>query len=193
MVLVHVTRTSYVVGMNSDNPSGADNQQGRLEAYLSGFADGEGSFSIGVIRRPDLRFGFQLIHEFRVSQNAERTIVLERFRETLGCGSIRANDLHRASDRTQVFVVRRRQDLLEHVIPFFERNPLLSEKHQTFTTFAFIVRSMAKGLLLEYEGFAELVRAAFTMNGEGSYRRWKLSDVIGDQNPQRLYAEHPGG
>jgi hypothetical protein len=44
----------------SDNPSGEpDNQQGRLEAYLSGFVDGEGTFSVGVTRRPDLEFGFR--------------------------------------------------------------------------------------------------------------------------------------
>jgi hypothetical protein len=179
--------------MSSDNPSGADNQQGRLEAYLSGFADGEGSFSIGVTRRPDLRFGFQLIHEFRVSQNAERAAVLERFRDALGCGQIRDNDRHRASDRTRVFVVRRRRDLLQRVIPFFERNPLLSDKREDFSTFASIVRAMEQGLHLNREGFTRLVCLAFGMNANGAYRRWKLSDVIGVQNPQRLYAEHPEG
>ena len=179
--------------MGSDNPIGADNQQGRLESYLSGFADGEGSFSVGVSRRPDLKFGYQLVPEFRVSQNGERSSVLELFRETLYCGSIRINDRHRASDQTLVFVVRRRSDLLERVIPFFIRNPLLSEKRETFERFAIIVRSMEARNHLESTGFERLVLLAFEMNGEGRYRRWTLEDVLGRQNPQRLYARHPEG
>ena len=37
------------------------------------------------------------------------------------------------------------KDLLERVIPFFERNPLLSCKQEEFATFARIVRAMANG------------------------------------------------
>ncbi len=178
--------------MSSDKPIGADDQQGRLESYLSGFADGEGSFSVGVTRRLDLQNGFQLVPEFRVSQNGERATVLSLYREVLGCGSIRQNDRNRLSDRTLVFVVRRRSDLLERVIPFFIRNPLLSEKKFTFDKFATIVTQMEAGTHLTRSGFERLVRLAFEMNGDGRYRRWALGEVIGIQNPQRLYAGHSG-
>ena len=33
--------------MGSENPIGADNQQERLDAYLAGFVDGEGTFVTG--------------------------------------------------------------------------------------------------------------------------------------------------
>jgi hypothetical protein len=174
--------------MNSDNPIGADNQQGRLESYLSGFADGEGSFSVGLTRRPDLENGFQLVPEFRVSQNGERANVLELFRATLECGSIRINDRGRSSDRTLVFVVRRRSHLIERVIPFFIRNPLLSSKGETFDLFATIVHEMERGIHLTPPGFERLVRIAFQMNEGGRYRRWTIEEVLGNQNPQRLYA-----
>src|SRR3970040_134317 len=88
--------------MSSNKPIGADDQQGRLESYLSGFADGEGSFSVGVTRRLDLVNGYQHVPEFRVSQNGERATVLSLYREVLGCGSIRQNDRNRLSDRTLV-------------------------------------------------------------------------------------------
>ena len=178
--------------MCSENPTGdPDNQQGRLDAYLCGFADGEGSFSIGVTRRPDLRFGFQLVPEFRVSQNSERASVLEVFRERLGCGRILPNHRSRESDRSMVLVVRRRGDLVECVIPFFNRNPILSEKRRTFDLFEGIVTAMVAGRHLTRDGFVELVHSAFEMNGHGRYRRWRIEDVIGTQNPQRLHAEHP--
>lgn len=178
--------------MSSENPTGdADDQQGRLEAYLAGFVDGEGCFSVGVTRRPDLPFGYRLVPEFRVSQNAERATVLETLRAVLECGRIVENDRSRASDRTHVFVVRRRRDLVERIIPFFERNPLLSEKRVEFGTFRAILQAMMAKEHLERRGFERLVRLAFAMNGGGRYRKTTLGDVVGRENPQRLYAEHP--
>jgi hypothetical protein len=168
-----------------------DNQQGRLEAYLSGFVDGEGTFSVGVQRRADLPFGFQLVPEFRVSQNTERALVLQVLRDVLGCGRIVENDRRRASDRTHVLVVRNRADLISKVIPFFDRNPLLSDKQRTYVSFKTIVTAMAAGEHLDRRGFHMLVRLAFTMNGDGCYRKWTLDDVIGSENPQRLHAGHP--
>ena len=108
--------------MGSENSTGADNQQERLDAYLAGFVDGEGSFHVAVQRNPSTRVGLQLVPEFRVSQAPERRRVLDLLAERLECGHLRAN--HRGTkDTTLVFVVRNRRDLLTKVIPFFERQP----------------------------------------------------------------------
>ncbi len=88
-----------------------------------------------------------------------------------------------------VYVVRRRLDLQERVIPFFNRNPLLSEKQRTSEIFADIVHSMGAGEHMSGAGFDRLVRLAFQMNGDGRYRKWELEEIVGTQNPQRLYAE----
>ena len=77
------------------------------------------------------------------------------------------------------------------MIPFFERNPLLSEKRESFEAFREIVQSIPTGEHLERAGFERLVRLACTMNGEGRYRKTSLEDVVGRENPQRLHAEHP--
>src|SRR3974377_1940989 len=107
----------------SDNATGAANQQERLDSYIAGFVDGEGSFHVAIQKNPSTRAGWQLVPEFRVSQDVSRATVLALILARTGCGAIREN--HRGSnDHTLVFVVRRRADLLEHVIPFFERNPL---------------------------------------------------------------------
>ena len=154
----------------SDNLSGADNQQERLDPYIAGFVDGEGSFHVAVQRNPSTRVGRQLVPEFRVSQNRERRQVLDLIQARLGCGRILEN--HRGSnDSTLVLVVRRRDDLLERVIPFFERQPLLSSKQGEFLRFRQIVLAMAEGTHLSSEGFERLRDLAFTMNGGGRYRR----------------------
>ena len=156
--------------MCSENPVGADNQQERLDAYIAGFVDGEGSFHVAICRNEGTRAGWQLVPEFHVSQNAERREVLDLIAERLGCGRIREN--HRtSSDTTLVFVVRKREDLLTRVIPFFETQPLLSSKQREFLTFARVVRAMDRGAHLTADGFRMLVVDALSMNGGGRYRR----------------------
>lgn len=173
--------------MGSENPSSADNQQERLDAYIAGFVDGEGSFHVAICRNESTRAGWQLVPEFHVSQNAERREVLDLIRQRLGCGRIQEN--HRAtSDTTLVFVVRKREDLLTRVIPFFEAQPIVSSKQRDLETFAYIVRAMARGEHLTAEGFEALVALALSMNGGGRYRRVHQRGI---QNPQRPYAEHP--
>jgi hypothetical protein len=164
--------------MGSDNPCGADNQQERLDAYIAGFVDGEGSFHVAIARSKSTRAGWQLVPEFHVSQNAERREVLDLVHVRLGCGYVREN--HRSStDSTLVFVVRRREDLLTRVIPFFETQPFLSSKQREFLVFARIVRAMAQGEHLNAEGFASLVTLALSMNGGGRYRRVHGSNASG--------------
>ena len=160
----------------SENVTGADNQQERLDGYIAGYVDGEGSFSVVVNRNPTCKSGFQLVPEFHVSQNGDRAQVLGLIRARLGdCGYIKPNG---RKDRALVFVVRRREDLLERVIPFFERQPLLSSKQIDFEKFARIVRAMALGHHRTASGFQELLREALSMNGDGRFRRVRWQELI---------------
>ncbi len=156
--------------MCSDNLPGAVNQQERLDAYIAGFVDGEGSFSVAIQRNPTCRVGWQLLPEFHVSQNPERRQVLDTIQHRLGCGRIHEN--HRGSrDASLVLVVRRRTDLVNRVVPFFEAQPLISSKQEDFFRFARIVRAMEEGMHLTPRGFDELRAVALSMNGGGRYRR----------------------
>jgi hypothetical protein len=168
--------------------SGADNQQERLNSYIAGYVDGEGSFSVSVQRNRTCRVGFQLVPEFHVSQNGDRAQVLELIRRQLGCGYIKPNSRR---DRAVVLVVRDRQALLERVIPFFEGNPLLSSKQADFEKFAAVVRGMALDHHRTDAGFRRLLEIALSMNGRGRYRKVRWNELVAAQNPQRLYAE-PG-
>ena len=136
-------------------------------------------------RNPSCRLGFQLVPEFHVSQNGERDQVLELIRERLGCGYIKPNSKR---DRALVFVVRNRDDLLERVIPFFERSPILSTKRADFEKFARIVRGLARGRHRTDAGFNELLELALSMNGGGRHRKVRWRELVAVQNPQRLYA-----
>jgi hypothetical protein len=161
-----------------DNVTGADNQQERLDGYLAGYVDGEGSFSVTINRNPSCRSGYQLVPELHVSQNGDRAQVLELLRERLGgCGYIKPNGKR---DRALVYVVRKRVDLLERVIPFFEGSPLLSSKQEDFAKFAEIVRAMAQGRHRTGAGFQELLGVALSMNGNGRFRKVRWTELISD-------------
>jgi LAGLIDADG endonuclease len=155
-----------------------DNQQERLDDYLAGYVDGEGSFHVAVQRNPSTRFGWQLLPEFHVSQNPERASILELLRARLGCGRVRPNARAGGRDRSLVYVVRNRNDLLTKVIPFFRAHPILSEKRLEFETFAVIVTAMENREHLSPEGFHRLLDLAVNMNGGGRYRRLDWSSRI---------------
>lgn len=158
--------------------SGADNQQERLGCYIAGYVDGEGSFHVSIQKSQYVLVGYQLIPEFRVSQNAERNSVLEIIKETLGCGYIKQNHPGNTRDKANVLVVRNREDLLTKVIPFFETYQIISAKADEFRKFASIVRAMTEGKHLQREGLIELLGIAFSMNGNGKYRRLSYREIV---------------
>jgi hypothetical protein len=156
--------------------AGADNQQERLDGYISGYVDAEGSFSVIVNRNPSCKRGYQLVPEFHVSQNGDRAQVLRLIQQRFGgCGYIKRNGRR---DRALVFVVRRRMDLLERVIPFFEHCPLLSTKHVDFEKFAEIVRAMQAGHHRSPDGFMRLLELAVSMNGNGRFRQHRWVEML---------------
>src|SRR3989338_6114082 len=110
---------------------GADNQQerpGGITAYISGFVDGEGCFSVTIQKSGNVKLGIQVIPEFHVSQHQDRTEVLEVIKKKLDCGYIKPNDYQNPKDQTSVYVVRNIDDLRNKVIPFFKKPPLISIK-----------------------------------------------------------------
>ncbi len=159
--------------VGSDNPNGAENQQERLrqEGWVIGFVDGEGCFSIGFVRqaggagRSGYRTGYQVSHEFAVTQGAQSVACLELLKSFFGVGHVLANrryDDHR--EHLYRYVVRRRKDLIETIIPFFRAHPMLTTKQQNFEKFALCVELIESGQHLSHEGLAGIVEIAETMN-----------------------------
>ena len=159
--------------MDSDNPVGAENQQERLrqEGWVIGFVDGEGCFSIGFVRqtggkgRSGYRTGYQVAHEFAVTQGAQSVSCLHELTSFFGVGQVLANrryDNHR--EHLYRYVVRRRADLIETIIPFFRMHPMHSSKQLNFDKFARCVELVDSGHHLSFEGLADIVEIAQTMN-----------------------------
>jgi hypothetical protein len=72
------------------------------------------------------------------------------------------------------YVVRRRTDLIETIIPFFRSYPLRTAKQRNFEKFATCVELVEQGHHLSPEGLADLAEIAETMN-----RQKPRTDLIG--------------
>ncbi len=139
--------------------------------WVTGFVDGEGCFSINFIRQPDRRArkgyktGFQVGHEFAVTQGAKSVDVLYAFVEFFGIGCVYHNtryDNHK--EDIYRYCVRRRADLVTKIIPFFTRYPLQTSKQNDFLKFADCVRRMETRSHLTHSGLGEIIAIAETMN-----------------------------
>jgi hypothetical protein len=137
-----------------------------LSAYISGYVDGEGCFTVSIAPRRTLRVGWEVRPSLSVSQNGDRAEVLRALQSYFGCGSIRPD----RSDRTVKWETRRLEDLLGRVIPHFERYPLLSGKRLDFERFATICRLMAGGAHRRRAGLIRIVELAHGMNPSGTRR-----------------------
>jgi hypothetical protein len=144
-----------------------------LSAYLSGFVDGEGCFTVSISPRAKLLAGWEVRPSLSVSQNGDRAEVLHTLQAYFGCGSIRPD----RSDKTIKWETRRLEDLLQRVIPHFERYPLLSGKQLDFESFAAVCRLMADGAHRSHGGLMEIVELARTMNPSGR-RRYEANVVL---------------
>ncbi|RLC37555.1 hypothetical protein DRH29_01665 [candidate division Kazan bacterium] len=169
--------------MVSDNVSGADNQQERLDVnsisddigyFLSGFALGEGSFMIICRRRSDYRRGWRISAAFNVSQRDREP--LELFKNTLRCGTMR-----KAGNDAWYFEVNSLPEICSCVIPFFDKFPLVGQKAQEFERFKQVANLLAKPQLDDNDYLLAL-SLRHQMNSGGK-RKNSTARILRDYTP----------
>nr|YP_009720821.1 homing endonuclease [Chlorella vulgaris]QGN75010.1 homing endonuclease [Chlorella vulgaris] len=89
--------------------------------YITGFSDGEGSLNTSFRKRDDFLLGWKITPVFNISQ--KQRDILDLIQSTLSCGTIRYRN-----DGVWVYEVENQKSLREIIIPFFEKNPFLSQK-----------------------------------------------------------------
>ena len=138
-----------------------------LGYYLAGFVDGEGTFSVAIIRHPAQRLGWMINPVFQVYQHEKHREILDLFRDYFGTGAV-----YRKSGTHPVltFSINARKSLLDRVIPFFERYPLLVKRDE-FRRFRQIVEAMEKKEHWDIKGFKRIVALAYEMNQQGKGRK----------------------
>ena len=137
-----------------------------LSAYISGYVDGEGCFTVSISPRATLKVGWEVRPSLSVSQNGDRAEVLHAIQAYFGCGSLRPD----RSDKTLKWETRRLEDILERVLPHFASYPLLSGKRLDYERFAAVCTLMATGAHRRRDGLIRIVELVRMMNPSGRRR-----------------------
>ena len=159
--------------VNTENVMSAENQQERLISsdWIVGFVEGEGCFSVGFIKQPDRSYkkgyktGIQVWHEFAITQGASSLNALKKIKKFFKVGNIYINkryDNH--TEHLYRYVVRKREDLLKVVIPFFKSHKMHTQKKEQFERFVKTFEMVMKGNHLSNEGLIKIIKIAENMN-----------------------------
>jgi LAGLIDADG endonuclease len=162
---------------------GADNQQERpfieaipasLGSFLSGFALGEGSFMLVCRKRDDYARRFKISAAFNVSQHDR--VPLDLFREVLGCGTLR-----KAGNGGWYWEVNSLPDLVDRIMPFFDRFPIVGQKAHDYRLWRGAVALLAAGRLSDQD-YARVLALRERMN-RGGKRRYRMDGILRDYTP----------
>ena len=185
----HALLSKYKI---SKKASDAENQQERLIdiGWIVGFVDGEGCFSINFIRQSDrvetnrirkgYKTGFQVEYEFAVTQGESSLESLKSLKNYFGVGGLYVNkryDNHK--EHLYRYCVRKLDDLVNIIIPFFEKHPLRTSKNKSFEMFVRCIDEILKGNHLTREGLEKIMIWTESMNHRKS--KSKLIKILRNQ------------
>ena len=167
--------------MLSKKSFSADNQQERLETigWIVGFVDGEGCFSVSIIRNSTTKLKYQVFPEFVVTQGAKSISSLKELQTYFRCGTIVENkrkDNHRES--LYKYCVRSIKDLKENVIPFFEKHKLRTAKKEDFKKFVQVISMFESKKHLEMKGLQEIAKVIEQMNRKVPSKFLESSETV---------------
>lgn len=157
---------------NCGRPAGKTLSKEKLSYFLSGFAEGEGSFNVSVInRKQDYKHGWKVSLSFNISQKDDT--VPKLFKEFLECGKIRYR-----KDGICYYEVRSLEEISEVVIPFFEEYSFISESAQKrFELFCKIATLMEKERHLDKEGMKQILQLRDKMK-VGRERKYTNEEIL---------------
>lgn len=134
--------------------------------YVVGLTDGEGCFYVNVNNMSTYRSGVRIQLHFHIKMQEKDRPLLESVRDVLGCGSVYLQKEKRANHcQCYRYTVSSQKDILDVVIPFFEKHPLQSvSKRHSFEVFKKIAFLVAQKKHLTPQGVQKIRELKSTMN-----------------------------
>lgn len=170
--------------MPSKNTFSADNQQERIEVgWIVGFVDGEGSFLVNIFKSSQAKLKWQIFPEFNVSQSLKGKDLLHALEKFFQCGHIYAHNARNIKQGTwdplYKYCVRSKTELLEKIIPFFEKySPKGKSKLHDFQSFVQVVKLMDKGEHLTIQGMIKIAKIAEKMTHRKPFKDSSISKFL---------------
>ena len=158
----------------------------KIAYYITGFADGEGSFNTSFRKRDDFLLGWKVSPVFNISQK-EKTI-LALIKHHLGCGSIRFR-----KHNVWVYEVDNIKNIQQIIIPFFNKLYFLSEKKKKdFVRFKKIVEIKQEKKALTYNDIQSILKLLAQIENQNSrkYNHYEIlerASLFWKTNQEKIY------
>lgn len=179
--------------MKGKNATSADNQQERFQSkgskvprkigyYIAGFVDGEGSFNVSLRKNSNYSVGWQVVLSFNVSQKDVHMLnIIKRY---IDCGIIK----QRKRDSLYSLDVTKPSDVIDNVIPFFDKFIILSpSKRKNYLIFKKVAMLMEKKEHLNKEGLYKILLLREKLNeGKGRKRKYSIFDVFPEKSSETI-------
>jgi hypothetical protein len=136
--------------------------------YVSGFIDGEGSFSVSIGKNREYRRGLEVRPEFEIELRADDREILERILVTIGCGKLYdfAYDLYGWYPHIK-YKITSTKDMEMYLFPFLDRSPLYAKKAKVYALFREIVMMYRRKEHLSDWGFKRIQKLRKKMRSMG--------------------------
>jgi len=126
--------------------------------FITGFVDGDGSFSISITRKSSgLLWKVQPI--FTIGLQGKDLDLLNQIKTLFGVGEIYTKE-----DGSVTYIVGSLKDITNVIIPHLSKYPLITQKRVDFELFKQIVEIMNKGGHLTMEGLNSIVAIKASMD-----------------------------
>jgi hypothetical protein len=144
-----------------ENPNFIPSNESLDSYWISGFANGDGSFALGYEPSDSPTDNFFANPLFRISQHQRDEVLLNRIKSTLGCGFVYGPY---GNSNTLEFQISGRSPITDKIIPFFPIHSLQGAKVLDLRDFSKGVSILKEGSHLTGTGLQQLIQLHRAMN-----------------------------
>ena len=128
--------------------------------WISGFVSGEGNFDVRILQQLSNKIGYRVQLRFRISQHERDSLLMESLIKYLGSGR-----LYKYSGKPAVVLtVFKFSDVINNIIPFFEKYPILGVKQLDYLDWCKVAKLVNDGYHLKHEGLNSITEIKSGMN-----------------------------
>lgn len=116
--------------------------------WISGFTSGDGCFHVSIYKSSTTKTGYGVVLILQLAQHKRDILLLKSLITYLGCGRVEENEKY----STAYYVVSKFDDILEKVIPFFDKHQIEGVKSSDYQIFKKIALMLQEKQHLTPEG-----------------------------------------
>lgn len=160
--------------------------------FVTGFSDAEACFKIPIIQSNRCKIGYQVQANMQICLHVKDLQLLYLIQSHFGVGNINKGK----TTTTAYYTVANLKDLVDVIIPHFEKNPLMTQKRSDFELFRQALELIQNKEHLTIEGLQKILNLKASINkGISVALKAAFPDVIPVPRPlvvdQEIKVLHP--